>query len=112
MIDDRAVETSLRRYRPVTRLPVLRLQTARTWPWALAAAVLLLLALGLHGRPESDDTTVPVDARRLQVIRDDLAGTPHADTVASWIAHREAIAGRPVSEPNASAPLDQTLELR
>ena len=112
MIDDRGVETSLRSFRPVTRLPILTLRPPRTWPWALAAAVLLALALGLHGRPDVDNAAVKADDERVRVIRDNLADSPRADIVALWLAHREAMDEQRVRGTQESDLIDRMPELR
>ncbi len=45
--DDRVVEALLRRYRPMDAPPAAIV--GRTWPWAVAAAALLAITIGLHG---------------------------------------------------------------
>jgi hypothetical protein len=107
-MEDREIESLLRRYRPmaptvdpdrqITKSP--NLQTTKlptTWPWAVAAAALLALTVGVHaatffaGSEEQD----PLDPRRVQAVADDLGGLQNL-VMAEWIVRQEARAEREV----------------
>jgi hypothetical protein len=66
-----------------------------SWPWAVAAAALLALTVGLHagtfGRGVGHE--YPVDERRVQAVADDLGG-PQNRVMAQWIVLQEARAER------------------
>jgi hypothetical protein len=48
-MNDQDLEQLIGRYRPITRLPDLSMtRLPRTWPWAVAAAALLAISIGLH----------------------------------------------------------------
>ena len=57
-MDEQEIERLLRRHRPAASAPGLRERVlppaaARTWPWAVAAAALLVLTVGLHNRTDA-----------------------------------------------------------
>jgi hypothetical protein len=99
------IEELLRRYRPaeppsdlcdqISKFPHFQIsKSPRTWPWAVAAAALLAMTVGLHagtfGRLEDE---YPVDERRVQAVADDLGG-PQSRVMAQWIVLQEARADR------------------
>lgn len=57
-MDEDEIERLLRRHRPAAAAPGLRERVLppaaarRTWPWAVAAAALLVLTVGLHERTD------------------------------------------------------------
>jgi hypothetical protein len=84
----------------------------RTWPWVFAASVLLAVVIALHGRTQGGEVTNALNDKRAQAILDGLDDTPEAATVASWIAHREAIAERQLQNLRMVVPPDQDQEWR
>lgn len=85
-MDDRDIETLLAKYRPgeppaglqasihqLTTSPTHQL----TWPWAVAAAALLAIAIGLHVRaPAATDFAASADRdRRAETITAELGGS-------------------------------------
>lgn len=94
-MNDQDIEALLRRYRPVTQLPEYPITgSSRTWPWAVAAAALLAITVGLHGAAvPALDAPSSVDEQRVQAIIDDLGG-PQNRRLAEWIARQEARADR------------------
>ena len=113
---ERDVETLLTRYRPaapraelaaaITRLPNYQItRYPRTWPWAVAAAALLAISVGLHAAvPPAPDTSPLVDAQRVQAIAEDLGGTPESRIMAEWIARHEALVEQEARLAQAVAP--------
>jgi hypothetical protein len=94
-MNDRDIESLLRRYRPVAQIsksPNFHIsKSARTWPWAVAAAALLAVSIGLHAAAARGPETVSlVDGARVQAIVNELGGTPERRIMAEWIARREA----------------------
>jgi hypothetical protein len=99
---DAEIEKLLSRYRPaeprrelwdqISRFPHSKIsKSARTWPWAVAAAALLIISLGLHGAVvPAPDAAPEVDAQRVEAIVEDLGRTPGSEAIAEWIARREA----------------------
>jgi hypothetical protein len=102
---DREIEERLRRYRPagprtdlwnqISTFPDFQISKfPRTWPWAMAAAALLALTIGLHAFSSS---SVPdddhLDERRIAVVADDLGG-PANRPIAEWIVREETRAER------------------
>lgn len=100
--EDTEFEELLSRYRPadprsdlwdqISKLPDSQIsKSERAWPWAVAAAALLAISVGLHATvvapPESSSL---VDPARVQAIVDELGGSPDSRTMAEWIARREA----------------------
>ena len=92
---DEEIEALLGRYRPIARTGELRLGRApRAWPWAMAAAALLAITIGLHAGV-SPAPEPPLDQARVQAIADQLGGGPIARIVAE-------------SMVDAAAPRDDT----
>ncbi len=101
---DEQIEALLRRYRPIARLPldggrsspedpVQRLPL--TWPWAVAAAALLAITVGIHAAVvAAPEPSQAVDAQRVQAITNDLGGTEESRVVAEWLARYQARAER------------------
>lgn len=89
---DEEIEALLQRYRPVTRLPAYQIaRFPRTWPWAVAAAALFAITVGLHAAvPPAPDTSPVVDPQRVQAIAEELGGTSQSQVMAEWIVRREA----------------------
>jgi len=112
-VKDEQIEALLRRYRPIARLPLDDgrsipeypiQQLAPTWPWAVAAAALLAITVGLHGAVvPSPDTSSLVDPASVQAIADELGSSPGSRLMAEWIARREAVLERE-RMARASAP--------
>jgi hypothetical protein len=99
-MQDQDIENLLRRYRPaepsdalfdqITKSPDHEI-TKSTWPWAVAAAALLAISVGLHAVVvPAPEASVPVDPARLQAIIDELGGGPESRILAESIARREA----------------------
>jgi hypothetical protein len=102
---DREIEERLSRYRPAGPRTDLWNQIStfqdfqiskspRTWPWAMAAAALLALTIGLHasassGLPEEER----IDERRVEAVADDLGGAANRP-IAEWIVREETRAER------------------
>jgi hypothetical protein len=112
-MNDRDIESLLRRYRPVAQISKFPnshiAKSARTWPWAVAAAALLAVSVGLHAAVAPvPETSVVVDATRVQAIADELGGDSEGRVMAEWIASREAMLEQE-RLARASAP---ALELR
>ena len=67
-----------------------RAREPRTWPWAVAAAALLAITVGLH--VVSMTAPVPLeprlDLRRVQDLADDIGG-PNARVMAEYIVRQE-----------------------
>jgi hypothetical protein len=101
---DPDIDSLLRRYRPaepngdlwnhITNSPNHPI-TKSSWPWAVAAALLLAISVGLHAAVlPPPETSSLVDAARVQAIVDQLGGSPENRTMAEWIASREAMLER------------------
>jgi hypothetical protein len=113
---DRDIESLLRRYRPmaashglgdrITQSPNRQItKSDRTWPWAVAAAALLAISVGLHAAvPPAPDTSPLVDAQRVQAIAEELGGTPESRIMAEWIARHEALVEQEARLARAAAP--------
>jgi hypothetical protein len=70
-------------------------KSERTWPWAVAAAALLAVSVGLPAAVlPPPETSSLVDAARVQAIVDQLGGSPENRIMAEWIARREAMLER------------------
>jgi hypothetical protein len=98
-MNDRDIESLLRRYRPVAQIstfPNFHIsKSERTWPWAVAAAALLAITIGLHATVVPAPEPLPlVDGTRVQAIVDDLGGSPEFRVMAESIARREAMLER------------------
>lgn len=95
-MNDQDIESLLRRYRPVaqiSRFPHFQSsKSERLWPWAVAAAALLAVTVGLHAAvvPAPEPSSL-VDPARVQAISDQLGGGAESRLVAEWIARREAM---------------------
>ncbi len=101
--EDTEIETLLSRYRPaeprrdlwdrISTFPHSQIsKSERVWPWAVAAAALLVVTIGLHAAVvPAPETSVPVDAARVQAIADELGGGAESRIVAELIARREAM---------------------
>jgi hypothetical protein len=101
--EDTKIEELLSRYRPaeppndlwaqISTFPNSHIsKSERTWPWAVAAAALLAVSIGLHAAvAPAPETSVVVDAARLQAIVDELGGSSESRIMAEWIARREAM---------------------
>lgn len=99
--EDTKIEELLSRYRPADPRSDLWVQISTfppsqifksTWPWAVAAAALLAITVGLHAAVvAAPESSLLVDAARVQAIVDELGGGPENRTVAESIAHREAM---------------------
>jgi hypothetical protein len=115
-MQDRDIESLLRRYRllppndalfeRITKSPDHQItKSKRTWPWAVAAAALLAISLGLHAAvPPAPDTSPLVDAQRVQAIAEELGGTPESRIMAEWIARHEALVEQEARLARAAAP--------
>jgi hypothetical protein len=116
---DRDIESLLRRYRPmaashglgdrITQSPNRQItKSDRTWPWAVAAAALLAISVGLHATvPPAPDTSPLVDAQRVQAIADELGGSPESQVMAEWIVRQEARAERDAESARARASVQE-----
>jgi hypothetical protein len=113
-MEDRDLENLLRRYRPagpsdalfdqITKSPDHE-NTKSSWPWAVAAAALLAISVGLHAAVASvPDPSAVVDAQRIQAISEELGGGPGSEVMAEWMARREARAEREARMARAVAP--------
>jgi hypothetical protein len=103
---DGDIKELLSRYRPagprsdrwaeISALPHSQIsKSERAWPWAVAAAALLAVSVGLHAAVlPPPETSSLVDAARVQAIVDQLGGSPENRTMAEWIASREAMLER------------------
>src|SRR5436190_1750654 len=97
---DTEIEELLSRYRPAGPTTDLANQISTfphshisksSWPWAVAAAALLAITIGLHGAVvRAPDASSIVDAQRVQAISEELGGTPGSEVTAEWMAQREA----------------------
>ena len=101
---DTEIEELLSRYRPaeprsdlwdqISTFPHSQMSKS-TWPWAVAAAALLAVSIGLHAAvAPAPETSVVVDATRVQAIADELGGSSGSRIIGEWIARREAMAER------------------
>jgi hypothetical protein len=106
-MNDDGVERLLARYRPADPDPALAeaIATAasaddptrrpgRTWPWAVAAAALLGITIGLHApvRSAPADPAVgnPVFAEQLDALAEQFGGSPAARALADSMLRHEA----------------------
>lgn len=99
---DAEIEELLRRYQPgapptdlwnqIAGLPQSQVsRSLRTWPWAVAAAALLTIAIGLHGAVvPAPDASPAVDSQRAKAIEQELGPTAGSEAMAEWMARREA----------------------
>lgn len=116
MMHDDDVDDLLRKYRPAApsrafeeRLlqsldgKTRRLPQPRTWPWAVAAAALLAITVGLH----VSSTTAPVrtsellDTQRVQALADEIGG-PAAAAMAEYIVRQEQRADAQAEQARAA----------
>jgi hypothetical protein len=108
-MNDQDIESLLRRYRPVAEISKFSdfqiSKSVRTWPWAVAAAALLVITIGLHATVVSPPTdSIAQDARRVQILTEELGGTRESQAVAEWLAIREARAEQERLARAASPP--------
>ena len=100
-MDDRDIERLLRRYRPVgptadlerqiTQSPDPVTKSAMPWPWAVAAAVLLGITIGLHAAVISPPRErLVADAGRVRLLTEELGDSPESRALAEWLALLEA----------------------
>ena len=101
-MQDSEIESVLRRYRPagpaadlerrITKSPDLEGVTAPAiWPWAVAAAALLTITVGLHAAVIQPPQEVPAaDADRVRLLTEQLGPSPEGRAVAEWLAMLEA----------------------
>jgi hypothetical protein len=107
-MNDIDVEALLKKYEPAP--PPSALETrifgapvARTWPWAVAAAALLAVTVGLH----VSSTTAPVrtgevlDTQRVQTLADEIGG-PGARAMAEYIVRQEQRADAQAEQARAA----------
>jgi hypothetical protein len=79
-------------------------KSARTWPWAVAAAALLMITLGLHGAAApAPDASPASDIQRVEAIVEELGRTPGSEVIAEWLARREARAEQDALAARATA---------
>ena len=114
-MDDRDVEALLARYRPADPDPEFesrlsfRLKaeatesSGRTWPWAVAAAALLAITIGLHagvvaGSPPNETDSEMM--RRTADLTEQLGAGADGRRVADWMIRQEA-APREIQAPPA-----------
>ena len=101
-MDDRDLETMLGRYRPAAADAGLKgrvlgpaAATGRTWPWAVAAAALLAMSLGLHMNASRGmakmQAGLPPDERAvaLQGLAEKLGGTAASRELAEQLIVEE-----------------------
>src|SRR5687768_10440178 len=103
---DADIEEILSRYRPagprsdlwaeISTFPHSQIsKSERVWPWAVAAAALLAVSVGLHAAVlPPPETSSLVDPVRVQAIVEQLGGSPENRVMAEWIARREAMLER------------------
>ena len=101
---DSDIEGLLKKYRPAappealeTRIfqladpGAIRTTTARTWPWAVAAAALLALTIGLHAFSLTGPAGAAdqgLDVQRVQMLAAEIGG-PGARATAEYIVRQE-----------------------
>ena len=112
---DAEIEALLKRYQPaappsdlwnqISKSPDSQMSTSRrTWPWAVAAAALLMITFGLHGAVvPAPDTSPDLDTQRVEAIVEELGRTPGSQAIAEWIARREARAEQDARAARATA---------
>jgi hypothetical protein len=109
-MQDRDIEALLRQYRPagparelgdrISQSPIHQIaqspDSPRTWPWAVAAAALLAISLGLHVTPRAANDGQPdgPDPQRVQAVAAALGPTAGNRMVAEWIVRQEMRADR------------------
>ena len=99
-MDDNEIERTLQRYRPVDppedlldRIltgdrSALAFPEPRTWPWAVAAAALLALIIGLHSG-SANDPSVDATRREIADLSASLGGDALAQETATWLVRTE-----------------------
>ena len=112
---DAEIEALLSRYQPaappsdlwqqISKSPDSQIsKSPRTWPWAVAAAALLTITLGLHGAVlPAPDAPPDVETQRVEAIVEELGRTPGSQVIAEWIARREARAEQDARAARAAA---------
>lgn len=100
--EDTEIEQLLSRYRPaeprsdlwnqISTFPNSHIsKSARAWPWAVAAAALLAITVGLHATVVQPPPDSPVpDARRVELLAEELGGSREGQAVAEWLVIGEA----------------------
>jgi hypothetical protein len=99
-MNDRELEESLLKYRPAEPAADLvgrlawstdRVPTKSIWPWAIAAAALLAVTIGLHGLGSASNADDAHDALQREVadVTAALGGDPLDRTIAVLIVQRE-----------------------
>jgi hypothetical protein len=77
-------------------VPALRaLRPERTWPWAIAAAALLAISVGLHVFADGSAPRPPVDETRVNALSEAMGGTADDRAVAEWIVRQQQRAEAP-----------------
>lgn len=101
-MNDDQIEALLGRYRPITNVPPLA-RAPRTWPWAVAAAALLVFTLGSNLLVVSSPAQPDEDARE-QALAAQLGGGHEADVMAAWLVRTEDRAGSAPAWIHAGLP--------
>lgn len=113
---DGDLENLLRRYRlsppnaglweEITKSPNRQIaKSDRAWPWAVAAAALLAITVGLHAAVVPGPQAAPaLDPQRVQAIAEELGATPESRVVVEWMARREVRAEQEARAARAAAP--------
>lgn len=109
-MDDREIRALLEKYRPAEPPPDLQASVHQladsairrlTWPWAVAAAALLVIAVALHGRATGPTLQTPTPTA--SQLADGLGDSPDAVAAADFILWSRLTVGRPaVDLPSAS----------
>jgi len=84
---------------------ILRAPQPRTWPWAVAAAALLTITIGLHAvsRVGPASAEEGLDMERVQAIADQIGG-PQARVMAEYIVRQGQRAEADARQQRAAAP--------
>jgi hypothetical protein len=97
---DDEIEALLGKYRPIARTSSLKEPyPARTWPWAVAAAALLALTVGLHATAVASAPPAPVDEARVSMLAEQFGGTADGRALAEWLVRQEQRAEEPEGLP-------------
>jgi hypothetical protein len=114
---DAEIEARLKRYQPAAPPSDLWIQISKspdpqiskspkTWPWAVAAAALLAITVGLHGAViPAPDTRPAVETQRVEAIVEELGRAPGSQVIAEWIARREARAEQDARSTRAAVEI-------
>jgi hypothetical protein len=121
-MQDSDLEALLNKYRPADpppslarlvespNLPVPQSSNPRTWPWAVAAAALLAVTVGLHAFSLTASTTpadTVLDAQRVQAVADEIGG-PGARVIAEYIVSEEQRADAEARQAHVNPPIEDT----